>query len=319
VVWERDRGVQRSALKGPSAQGAWQRRCTHLQGRLPPSRGTAQPAVSAQAMHRRPSRGSGRLQSGSTTARGYWRGAAATQRAARVLRGASMPRTCVGGDGGRKCCVRLAGPRDLNTALRSPPPRPGTDARGVLAPSRDLRLGVISTDTAAGGCRTRAWRGRTRACHVTRANRRSGVAFCHLERLARALPVPFSARSAPMAASSWDTYEASKALLAKHGSVAGVKAAAATDASVVKPLTVGLDKWSAIDAAIVEAAKDVDIVIPVRSGAKRAPHSARGERGNAPCRKCRRFGSRAARAAPRRRSATWTSWSSGATSCCRTT
>jgi hypothetical protein len=122
-----------------------------------------------------------------------------------------------------------------------------------------------------------------------------------------------------MAASSWDTYEASKALLAKHGSVAGVKAAAATDASVVKPLTVGLDKWSAIDAAIVEAAKDVDIVIPVRSGAKRAPHSARGERGNAPCRKCRRFGSRAARAAPRRRSATWTSWSSGATSCCRTT
>jgi hypothetical protein len=122
-----------------------------------------------------------------------------------------------------------------------------------------------------------------------------------------------------MAASSWDTYEASKALLAKHGSVAGVKAAAAADASVVKPLTVGLDKWSAIDAAIVEAAKDVDIVIPVRSGAKRAPHRTRDEKDNPPRCQCRRFGSRAARVAPRRRSATWTSWSSGATSCSRTT
>ena len=70
-----------------------------------------------------------------------------------------------------------------------------------------------------------------------------------------------------MAASSWDTYLASKALLKQHGSVAGVKAAAAADAAVVTPLTTGLDKWSAIDAAIVEAAKDVDIVIPVRRGA----------------------------------------------------
>jgi hypothetical protein len=67
-----------------------------------------------------------------------------------------------------------------------------------------------------------------------------------------------------MAASSWATYEASKALLAEHGSVAAVKAAAAAKPAVVTPLTVGLDKWSAIDAAIVEAAKDVDIVIPVR-------------------------------------------------------
>ena len=72
-----------------------------------------------------------------------------------------------------------------------------------------------------------------------------------------------------MAASGWKTYEASKALLAEHGSVAAVKAAAAKDASVVAPLTVGLDKWSSIDAAIVEAAKDVDIVIPVRTGAER--------------------------------------------------
>ena len=72
-----------------------------------------------------------------------------------------------------------------------------------------------------------------------------------------------------MAASSWATYEASKALLAEHGSVAGVKAAAAAKPAVVAPLTVGLDKWSAIDAAVAQAAKDVDIVIPVRSGARR--------------------------------------------------
>ncbi len=67
-----------------------------------------------------------------------------------------------------------------------------------------------------------------------------------------------------MAASSWATYEASKALLAAHGGVAGVKKAAAADPSVVAPLTAGLDAWSGIDGAIAAAAKDVDIVIPVR-------------------------------------------------------
>lgn len=75
-----------------------------------------------------------------------------------------------------------------------------------------------------------------------------------------------------MAASSWATYEASKALLAEHGSVAAVKAAAAADAKVVAPLTAGLEKWSAIDDAIALAAKDVDIVIPVR----RAPARTEG-------------------------------------------
>jgi hypothetical protein len=80
-----------------------------------------------------------------------------------------------------------------------------------------------------------------------------------------------------MAASSWATYEASKALLAAHGSVAGVKAAAAADPSVVTPLTAGLGAWSDIDAAIAAAAKDVDIVIPVRGGgaAPRAPRTQR--------------------------------------------
>jgi hypothetical protein len=68
-----------------------------------------------------------------------------------------------------------------------------------------------------------------------------------------------------MAASSWATYEASKALLAQHGSVAAVKAAAAADPSVVTPLTTGLGAWSDIDARIAAAAKDVDIVIPVRA------------------------------------------------------
>lgn len=36
------------------------------------------------------------------------------------------------------------------------------------------------------------------------------------------------------------------------------------DASVVAPLTVGLDKWAQMGESIRAAAKDVDIVIPVR-------------------------------------------------------
>jgi hypothetical protein len=67
-----------------------------------------------------------------------------------------------------------------------------------------------------------------------------------------------------MAASSWATYEASKALLAEHGSVAAVKAAAAKDPSIIAPLTAGLAAWSDIDARIAAAAQEVDIVIPVR-------------------------------------------------------
>jgi hypothetical protein len=86
-----------------------------------------------------------------------------------------------------------------------------------------------------------------------------------------------------MAASSWATYEASKALLAEHGSVAGVKAAAAAKPAVVAPLTAGLDKWSAIDAAVALAAKDVDIVIPVRARAGRDCH---GERATVGARRC---------------------------------
>lgn len=77
-----------------------------------------------------------------------------------------------------------------------------------------------------------------------------------------------------MAASSWATYLASKALLEAHGSVEGVKAAAKGDASVVAPLTEGLDKWNAIDAAVKEAAQHVDIVIPARRRSKAALQAA---------------------------------------------
>ena len=121
-------------------------------------------------------------------------------------------------------------------------------------------------------------------------------------------------RTRTMAASSWATYEASKALLAEHGSVAGVKAAAAAKPAFVAPLTAGLDKWSAIDAAVALAAKDVDIVIPVRA---RAGRDRRGERAMWRARLLRRAD--APLRCGRRRSATWTSWSSGVTSCCRTT
>ena len=289
---------------------AWQRRCTRLPGRWPPSRGTAQPTVWARAPHRRPSRRGGRRQLRGG-ARSHRRGAAAAQGAARALGDASMSRTCAGRDGGRECCGGWVGPRRTITRHR--------------APSAGARRGR-RISTVAGP----RWATYTQALRpAAAAHARAAAAPCHggrprgcwpLGENVRATPTrasaPFSASHRAMAASSWDTYEASKALLAKHGSVAGVKAAAATDASVVKPLTVGLDKWSAIDAAIVEAAKDVDIVIPVRSGAQRRPHRARDGKGNAPRRKCRRFGSRLVRAVPRRRSATWTSWSSGATSCC---
>ena len=73
-----------------------------------------------------------------------------------------------------------------------------------------------------------------------------------------------------MAASSWATLEAARALLQEHGggvecaSVPLVKEAAAKDASVVAPLTVGLDKWASMAERIKEAAKDVDIIIPAR-------------------------------------------------------
>jgi uncharacterized membrane protein (DUF4010 family) len=68
-----------------------------------------------------------------------------------------------------------------------------------------------------------------------------------------------------MAASSWNTYLASKKLLQEHGSVAGVKAAAASSAAVTAPLTVGLDAWKDLPAAVAAAASQVDIVIPVRA------------------------------------------------------
>jgi uncharacterized membrane protein (DUF4010 family) len=68
-----------------------------------------------------------------------------------------------------------------------------------------------------------------------------------------------------MAASSWNTYLASKKLLQEHGSVAGVKAAAASSAAVTAPLTVGLDAWKDLPAAVAAAAFQVDIVIPVRA------------------------------------------------------
>ena len=83
-----------------------------------------------------------------------------------------------------------------------------------------------------------------------------------------------------MAASSWATFEASKALLAAHGGVAGVKKAAAADASVVTPLTAGLNAFADIDAAVAAAAKDVDIVIPVRRARRAAGQDARSA-GNA--------------------------------------
>ena len=292
--------------------GAWQRRRTRLPGRWPPSRGTAQPTIWARATHRRPSRRGSRRQLRGA-ARSHRRGAAAAQGAARALHDASMPRSAPEGTAVANAGVvgRVAAPHDHGAARCVL----GT-ARAAYFHRRRPSLGQISAGIAAGGCRTRAECGRS----VPRGPATGMLAFREIVRATRTrASAPFAASHRAMAASSWDTYEASKALLAKHGSVAGVKAAAATDASVVKPLTVGLDKWSAIDAAIVEAAKDVDIVIPVRSGAQRRPHRARDGKGNAPRRKCRRFGSRLARTVPRRRSATWTSWSNGATSCCPTT
>lgn len=70
-----------------------------------------------------------------------------------------------------------------------------------------------------------------------------------------------------MAASNWDTYLASKALLQKYGSVAAVKAAAKEDPSVEKSLTAGLEAWSDLQAKVKAAASNVDIVIPVRDAA----------------------------------------------------
>ena len=75
-----------------------------------------------------------------------------------------------------------------------------------------------------------------------------------------------------MAASSWDTLLASKQLLQTHGSVAGVKAAAASDPTVVTPLTTGLAAWKELPQQLAAAAKEVDIVIPVCCEG-RAPHA----------------------------------------------
>jgi hypothetical protein len=68
-----------------------------------------------------------------------------------------------------------------------------------------------------------------------------------------------------MAASSWATFETSKALLKKHGSVDDLAAAAKEDPSVVAGLSTGLERWAEVDASVVAAASEVDIVIPVRS------------------------------------------------------